>query len=618
MHDLKASVLWYKSANRSANFLICNRAPDAKSEVVVCRCALWVLILLSSFCSSFNPSLATGIGFAVSLDGDGDEVRVAHSQSLVMTDALTIEAWILPLGPGSGGDDGGIIVSKLGEYQIARSDDGSIRFAAANENPGWEWIDSGYVVPERISAHLALTYSASANLFQIFANGVQVFSITGTGEIGDHHPTHNYFKIGARREGVRQFFNGLIDEVRIWNIVRTEAEIRATMNTSLQGNEPGLAGYWNFDDGTANDLSQNRNHGTLIENAEIVTRDLPKLFFSTIDLVNAGDKFALDLMVENITDLAGWQVDIAFNPEVLRAVSITEGNFFSREGGNTFFQEGEIDNTGGEITGMGGVLISRGGISGTGTLFSIVFETQAAGEGRLQLHNVKLGSNNRGRIPYEIVINPIIVEKSYDLNGDGEVNILDLTLVSQNFGEDNPQADANEDGTVDIFDLIAVAQDLATPSLAPGVDGWQPKLNSQTIQNWIDMAHAADDGSEAFQRGITNLKRLLLDIGNVDPRSLPTKTTLFANYPNPFNPETWIPYQLAYAADVTLTIYDTKGMVVRQPSLGYQQAGYYTDRAKAAYWDGRNSLGEPVGSGIYFYQLEAGDYSATRKMLILK
>ena len=331
VNDLKASVLWYKSPNRGPTFLICNYVPDAKSKTVMCRCALWMLIFLSFFYSSFNSSLATGVGSVLSLDGNEDEVLVEPSQSLVMTDVLTIEAWMYPLGPGSGGAGEGIIVNKEGEYELARFGDGSIRFAVTTVTfgtPDWDWINTGYVVPEGTWAHLALTYSASTNLFQLFANGVQVFSSrTGTEKIGDRWPTYNDFKIGARITH-DQHFDGLIDEVRVWNIVRTEAEIRATMNTSLQGNEPGLAGYWNFDDGTANDLSQNRNHGTLIKNTEIVTRDLAKLFFSTIDLVNAGDTFALDLMVENITDLAGWQVDIAFNPEVLRAVSITEGNFF--------------------------------------------------------------------------------------------------------------------------------------------------------------------------------------------------------------------------------------------------------------------------------------------------
>ncbi len=574
-----------------------------------------MLILLSSFCSSFNPSLARGIGSVLSLDGDEDYVHVENSDALVMTDTLTIEAWIYPLGPGIGRE--GIIVCNIGQYQLARYDDGSIRFAISNENPGWAWIDSGYIVPERTWAHLALTYSASAKLFQLFANGVLVFSTAGTGSIGDFHPTLNYFRISARRDSRREFFDGLIDEVRVWNIVRTETEILATMNISLQGNEPGLAGYWNFDDGTANDLSQSGNHGTLRGDAAIVIGKTAKLAFSTVDLVNAGDKFALNLMVEDSTSLAGWQLDIAFNPDVLAAVSVTESSFLSKDGGNTFFQEGEIDNAGGEITGIGGVLISRSGVSGAGTLLSVIFEAKAAGEGQLQLHNVKLGSNNRGRIPHEIITNRIIVERSYDVNGDGDVNLLDLTLVAQNFGQTNVQADVNEDGTVDIFDLIAVAQDLATPSLAPGVDGRQPKLDSQMIQNWIDMAHAADDGSAAFRQGITNLKHLL-NLWQADLHFLSDKTELLTNYPNPFNPETWIPYRLAQDAFVTLTIYDSSGHLVRALNMGHQTAAVYESQSKAAYWDGRNKLGESVASGVYFYTLTAGDFSATRKMLILK
>ena len=98
----------------------------------------------------------------------------------------------------------------------------------------------------------------------------------------------------------------------------------------------------------------------------------------------------------------------------------------------------------------------------------------------------------------------------------------------------------------------------------------------------------------------------------------PKRTQLLQNYPNPFNPETWIPYHLTHDAAVQLTIYDTKGELVRQFDLGHQLAGYYTDRTKAAYWNGRNQFGETVGSGLYFYQLQAGDYSQTRKLVILK
>ena len=99
---------------------------------------------------------------------------------------------------------------------------------------------------------------------------------------------------------------------------------------------------------------------------------------------------------------------------------------------------------------------------------------------------------------------------------------------------------------------------------------------------------------------------------------IPDQTVLLANYPNPFNPETWIPYQLAKASDVKITIYDMHGAVVRQLELGHQSQGFYTSRSRAAYWDGCNNQGERVASGIYFYQLETDTISSTRKMLILK
>ena len=99
---------------------------------------------------------------------------------------------------------------------------------------------------------------------------------------------------------------------------------------------------------------------------------------------------------------------------------------------------------------------------------------------------------------------------------------------------------------------------------------------------------------------------------------VPNATALLTNYPNPFNPETWIPYQLQKAADVQISIYDPRGVLVRQLSLGHQVAGQYVSRSRAAFWDGRNQVGEPVASGLYFYTLTAGDFSATRKMLIVK
>ena len=99
---------------------------------------------------------------------------------------------------------------------------------------------------------------------------------------------------------------------------------------------------------------------------------------------------------------------------------------------------------------------------------------------------------------------------------------------------------------------------------------------------------------------------------------IPQETVLLANYPNPFNPETWIPYQLSKPADVTVSIYSVDGRLVRRLALGYQSAGVYRSRNRAAHWDGRNGVGEKVASGLYFYTFTAGSFTATRKMLIRK
>ena len=197
----------------------------------------------------------------------------------------------------------------------------------------------------------------------------------------------------------------------------------------------------------------------------------------------------------------------------------------------------------------------------------------------------------------------------YDLNKDGVVNVLDLILTAQNLG--STEGDINGDGITSILDLILVAQHLGETSTPAAPAALHVSLSPETVQKWIDMAYAQNDGSVIFAQGIAMLERLLALM-------IPDKTVLRANYPNPFNPETWIPYHLASETEVRISIYDLRGVLVRQFNLGHQKAGYYTDRRKAVYWDGRNEIGEPVSSGIYFYTLTTDDYTGTRRMVILK
>ncbi len=200
-----------------------------------------------------------------------------------------------------------------------------------------------------------------------------------------------------------------------------------------------------------------------------------------------------------------------------------------------------------------------------------------------------------------------------DVNSDGIVNILDLVSVSSNFGKKGENiADVNGDGVVNIVDLVKVAGQMGTGAAAPAA---RPQtleiLTAADVQQWLTQAQYLDLTDDTSQRGILMLQQLLATL-------IPKDTSLLPNYPNPFNPETWIPYHLAAATDVRITIYAATGRVVRQLDLGHQSAGYYAEKSRAVYWDGRNALGEPVASGVYFYTLSAGDFSATRKMLILK
>ena len=210
-----------------------------------------------------------------------------------------------------------------------------------------------------------------------------------------------------------------------------------------------------------------------------------------------------------------------------------------------------------------------------------------------------------------------------DINGDGVVNIQDLTLVAAQLGqmgEDIP-ADVNGDSIVNIQDLVLVAGAFGEGAAAPSAGAVsQARLTVSDVEEWLIEARgsirsgsgdASRPGGLSYGRGIVVLERLLASL-------MPKKTVLLANYPNPFNPETWIPYQLSEPAEVTVTIYAANGAIVRMLDLGHRRAGSYDSRHRAAYWDGRNAQGEPVASGVYFYTLSAGEFSATRKMVIRK
>ena len=238
-----------------------------------------------------------------------------------------------------------------------------------------------------------------------------------------------------------------------------------------------------------------------------------------------------------------------------------------------------------------------------------------------------------------------------DVNDDGQTTVIDLAIVALFYGTQVPAdirlpADVNADGMVDILDLTAVAQgidttrgnpisvkavelavlmaaaqaaELDTAAGAPrriGSPGTAAFLSVRSATKNVADALATARTDHRLQKGVALLEKLLTLLTEMS--TIPETTALLPNYPNPFNPETWIPYELSESADVTLTVYNMRGVVIREIKLGHQPAGVYRHRSRAIRWDGRNYLGEKVASGVYFYTLKAGDYVATRKLLIQK
>ena len=360
---------------------------------------------------------------------------------------------------------------------------------------------------------------------------------------------------------------------------------------------------------TLNDASVNTHIPALRDRGVTVHR--AHLYFSGPSIMRVGQTVTLDLNVGDTVDLARLKLEVDFYTTDYSIVSVTEGDFLKQNDGTTFFTAGQISSD--QVEGVEVIRLSGDGVSGSGVLVSITFKGDAIGYGGSLYFDAELLTTSGTSIPHSEQSSYYLeVVASWDVNRDGEVNVTDLLIVAQKIGEYDETADLNGDARVTAADFVIVAQHLgeSVTSDAPAVLA-QVSVPHKTIQEWIEMVQAADDGSPAFRMGIVKLERLLMTM-------LPDRTALLPNYPNPFNPETWIPYHLSHAANVTLTIYDTTGASVRQLALGPQPAGYYTNKIQAAYWDGRNEIGESVGSGVYFYQLRAGDYSAIRKMVILK
>ena len=341
---------------------------------------------------------------------------------------------------------------------------------------------------------------------------------------------------------------------------------------------------------------------------------------TSTESLGIGEQLTVSLNIVGGENVTAYQVTVVFDPDTLIYFSSANGEYLSD---GAFFAAPDVGKN--YVTLASAALAGESG--GDGVLATITFQvvdTKASGLFLSQAHLVdpdgerlfpciENGIGTGGTVEDSTVIEPVYTAE--DINEDGVVNIQDMVLVSSNFGQRGEnKADINGDGVVDIVNLVKVAGAFGNNA------GAAPSFHSQTlsmltaadVQSWLTQAQQHLNLTDvASQRGIRFLEQLLAVL-------TPKQTVLLPNYPNPFNPETWIPYQLANPSDVQIVIYDTRGITIRRLALGHQSEGYYTTRSRAAYWNGRNDLGEHVATGVYFYQLQTDDMSLLRKMAILK
>ena len=300
--------------------------------------------------------------------------------------------------------------------------------------------------------------------------------------------------------------------------------------------------------------------------AEAFLRDLDPL------IVKVDETRRVHVSVSGMPNSAAYTARIDPSEENLSLIDAEKGDDFSvRNGVKTVFLSWKDD----KYLRIMEIVLGESPKVTDGTLFSFQFQTENAGEAKiwLRLRNYNADSLRYSQFAEHFYVYVTIENPQYDVNNDGVIDSQDLHALNTARIEDDPNPRLRYLGEAEgitVRCLIILSRQIEVALLAPSVE--MPNLPTQ----------------------------------------------LLANYPNPFNPETWIPYQLSEAADITINIFSSAGESIHTVDLGYQMAGDYTNKGRAYRWNGRDRFGEMVSGGVYFYQLQAGDYSSVRKMLILK
>ena len=331
--------------------------------------------------------------------------------------------------------------------------------------------------------------------------------------------------------------------------------------------------------------------------------------------VKLREDFSFSVWIEEVKNLTSFQFDVKWsNPEAIHFITTTRFNEVFPENAEVlgpirsqlldkemieepFFQ---VDRQSGQYKHIVAVKKSEDDPGETGLLIQILCRANQTGNYQISVENLVFLDDSLVEIPVEITQAEITIQEEvmpWDVNFDGVVDIFDLSSVARYYGQNvawdyNP--DVNRDGKVDLFDFVLIAAHF----------GESYNTSEPIVEHAAPLSSTQDGG----------LYQIYLPTDSAPP----SITRLLPNYPNPTNPETWIPFQLAQPSKASVYIHTVSGQRIRVLDLGYLSAGHYVGRSQAAYWDGKNSAGEPVPSGIYFYTLEISDFLQTQKMMVVQ
>jgi len=349
--------------------------------------------------------------------------------------------------------------------------------------------------------------------------------------------------------------------------------------------------------------------------------------------VDVNTTFDVDVRISSAKNLAGFQISLDYDPQSLQFIRVQEGKALSRNGQASFWRPPDVDSESGTIAGAASIITGAGGVNAENDVaMTLTFRAKELGQTMLSFYDIKISGPDSRSLSFLATDAFITISPPWDVVPDSVIDVLDMVAVAQHLAdpqlaalltvqgdagalsdadEYNPDVDRN--GAVNVDDLILVSNHFG--EVYKGMDtARQPNLRVEARRAY-DLISAGPLNSPDIRKLKDHLMKLLVAGRST---SKPMSSRLLPNYPNPFNPDTWIPYHLSQASDVAISIYSISGQLARTLNLGHKEAGFYTSKGKATHWDGRNGSGEKLASGLYFYVIHAGNFTATRRMLLME